>query len=131
MRAFIILSATLLFISCSGTAPIDNSAGNNQKPPAGSPADITSTGKKLYTSNCAACHKISGTGGKMEFDGKTIDPEDLTSEKMRNTPDDKMYVYIFDGVPDEGMPAFKDKLKEAEVREIVRYIRMELQKVSP
>jgi mono/diheme cytochrome c family protein len=35
------------------------------------------------------------------------------------------------GIPDEGMPAMKGKLSEAEMREIVRYVRTAIQKVPP
>lgn len=39
---------------------------------------------------------IGNRGGN--GNGKTIDPEDLTSDK--NTPDDKLYRYITNGIPD-------------------------------
>jgi mono/diheme cytochrome c family protein len=29
------------------------------------------------------------------------------------------------------MPAFKDKLSEAEIREVVRFVRIEIQKMAP
>ncbi|MBK9153107.1 MAG: cytochrome c [Chloracidobacterium sp.] len=86
------------------------------------------TGRKLYADNCAICHKESGKGGKVEIEGRSISPDDLTGEKIKKMPDDRIYKYIFDGIADEGMPAFKDKLSEAEIREVVRYIRSELQK---
>jgi mono/diheme cytochrome c family protein len=131
MKLTIIFAASLLFTSCGTSTPTNNSVGTNEKPAVSGPtvADIAAAGRKLYNQNCAACHRPSGKGGKMEFEGKTIDPEDLTSEKMKKMADDKMYGYIVDGLPDEGMPAFKEKLKEAEVREVVKYIRTELQKL--
>ncbi|MBN8161775.1 c-type cytochrome [Vibrio vulnificus] len=48
---------------------------------------------------------------------------------MRNFDDATIYKYIYNGVEDEGMPAFKDKLSEADIREVVRYIRAEIQKI--
>lgn len=103
----------------------DNSTNAAQNAP---PADAVETGRKLFAQNCAACHRETGTGGKMVFEGKTIDPDDLTSEKLKRISDQKIFEYILDGVPDEGMPAFKGKLKEPELREIVKFIRKELQK---
>ena len=86
-------------------------------------------GRNIYMSNCAACHKEDGRGGKIEIEGKSIDPDDLTANKFKSMPDDKIYGYIHKGIPDEGMPAFKDKLSEAEIREVVRYIRSEIQQI--
>lgn len=120
-------SLFLIHIGCAGTSSPSNKTTNS---PSSAPAtDTMAAGRKLYNQNCAACHRVSGKGGAMDFDGKTIDPEDLTSEKMVRTSDEKLYGYIIDGAPDEGMPSFKEKLKEPEIREIVRYMRTSLQKI--
>jgi mono/diheme cytochrome c family protein len=92
------------------------------------PPDTIEMGRKLYKQTCAACHKESGKGGKMVFEGKTINPDDLTSDKIKHLSDQKIFEYITEGVPDEGMPSFKGRLKEPEIREIVKFIRAELQK---
>ncbi len=81
--------------------------------------------------NCAACHKEDGTGGKIEIEGKSISPDDLTSAKIKAFDDKKITSYIYKGIEDEGMPAFKDKLSEAEIREVVRYVRADIQKMPP
>ena len=47
---------------------------------------------------------------------------------MKKEPDEEYYEYIEEGIPDEGMPSFKDVLKENEIKEVVKYIRAELQK---
>ena len=133
-RSVLIVIAAALALAC-GQAPQTNTSSNNTaqtnaSPAASAPAvDLMAQGRKLYVDNCAACHKENGRGGKITIDGKSIDPEDLTSEKIKTFPDDKMYRYIHNGIEDEGMPAFKDKLSEAEIREVVRYIRADLQKI--
>jgi mono/diheme cytochrome c family protein len=103
----------------------DNSANTAKSAP---PADNVDTGRKLYKQTCAACHKESGKGGKMVFEDKTINPDDLTGDKLKHVSDEKLFEYITVGVEDEGMPSFKGRLKEPEIREIVRFIRAELQK---
>ena len=129
----IVLMFALLAACTSSPAPNSGSNQNNIVVPPASPAiqppvDLMATGRKLYVDNCAVCHKESGKGGKVEIEGRSINPDDLTSDKIKKMPDDRIYKYIFDGIPDEGMPAFKDKLAEAEIREVVKYIRAELQK---
>jgi mono/diheme cytochrome c family protein len=95
-----------------------------------SDAETASAGAvKLYGDSCAGCHKEDGKGGKMTVEGKTIDPDDLTSAKMAGKTDDQLYKYIANGIPDEGMPAFKDKLSDAEIKSLVAHIR-ELQKAK-
>lgn len=128
LKCVLMLAAIALSLfACTANVPV-NTTGNANSVVVGTPADTLATGRKLYNQNCAACHRVNGAGGKLDFEGKTLDPEDLTSEKMVNTSDEKLYGYIFDGIPNEGMPAFKEKLKEPQIREIVRFIRAELQK---
>ncbi len=65
----------------------------------------------------------------MTIEGKTINPDDLTSEKIKKFSDEKISGYIMNGVVDEGMPAFKDKLSEAQIREVVQFIRKDFHKM--
>ena len=88
-------------------------------------------GKTLYANNCAKCHKEDGTGGKVEIDGKTLKADDLTKDKRVKMPDEKMLQIISDGIEDEGMPAMKDKLTQNEMKWIVRYVRIGIQKINP
>lgn len=132
----ILFSAVFLAWACgSASGPNTTINSNAAKPPAtpaaqASPAtDALAQGKKLYTDNCAACHKENGTGGKIEIEGKSITPDDLTAAKIKAFSDDKIIGYIYKGIEDEGMPSFKDKLSEAEIREVVRYVRNGIQKM--
>ena len=111
------------------TAALNAAAGNGAATPAATPADEFAMARPLYEQNCAGCHKEDGTGGKMTIEGKTLDVDDLTSEKIKKFDDAKIAKYIHDGIEDEGMPAFKDKLTEAQIREVVRYVRAEIQKM--
>jgi cytochrome c551 len=89
--------------------------------------DETASTKKIYTEKCVRCHKEDGTGGKVEIDGTTLNAEDFTVDKMKNMSDAKYIGYIENGVPDEGMPAFKGKLSDAEIKNLVKFIRSEFQ----
>jgi mono/diheme cytochrome c family protein len=124
-------------LGCGTAAPVNNapatnanaSSANAAKSPAGTPEVAVAQGKELYKQNCAICHKEDGTGGKMTIEGRTINPDDLTSEKIKKFSDEKITGYIVNGVVDEGMPAFKDKLSEAQIREIVAFVRTDIQKL--
>ena len=136
LKIFIVLGALSVTVACGNAGPanttVNNAAIRNANTfPAqtASPADEVAMGRQLYEQNCAGCHKEDGTGGAITIDGKTIDPDDLTSDKIKKLDNVRIIKYIYDGIEDEGMPSFKDKLTEAQIREVVRYVRAGIQKM--
>jgi mono/diheme cytochrome c family protein len=131
--------ATLGFLySCTNNAPSNNSGATASTNSATAPkasvntslaAEDTSTGRELYVAQCAKCHKESGEGGEVVLDGRKMKADNLTDDRRKRLTDEKMIKVMVDGIPDEGMPSYKDKLSEAEMREIVKYIRVDLQKM--
>jgi mono/diheme cytochrome c family protein len=122
-------------MACGNAATTSNTAtpkpaATTAATTAATPVDELAGGRALYNQNCAACHKEDGTGGRITIEGKTINPDDLTSDKIKKFTDEKISGYIMNGVEDEGMPAFKDKLAEAQIREIVSYVRRGIQKTN-
>ena len=125
------LFALVVFIAaCSQTAvtPVANNAPAKTNQPVAATAtpaavDEVAMAKELYAKNCMICHKDTGKGGKVTFEGKTINPDDLTSDKMKNKNDDKLNGYISEGFPDDGMPAFKGKLTTDEIKAVVKHVR--------
>ena len=137
MRSAITLTflfAAIVSLACSRNTYVENtSIAATPAPPAATPVATpvaVADGRALYVDNCAACHKENGTGGKMEIEGRKINPDDLTSEKIKGFSDDKIARYIRDGVEDEGMPSFKDKLSDAQIAEVIKYVRTTIQKKS-
>ncbi len=135
VKTFLILAAISLFIiACTQTETTTNNATENTNKPENTEAQATATpdelasGGKHYKEHCARCHKEDGTGGEVEIEGKTLDADNLTSDKMKKMPDEKYIKYITNGIKDEGMPAFKDVLSDEEMIEVVKYIREEIQK---
>src|SRR5215216_5277222 len=114
-------------LTASNTTAI-NTSNTNSVTPESSPTSVVMNGEELYKKNCAACHKEAGTGGKVTIEGRTIDPDNLVSDKKKNAPDEKFHSWIANGVPDEGMPAFKEKLSDPDIDQIIQYIRTGLQK---
>lgn len=80
-------------------------------------------GKELYALNCMICHKESGEGGEVTIKGKKLNAEDLTADKIKRASDEKLTRYVNDGIEDEGMPAFKEKLTAEEIRAVVAHVR--------
>jgi mono/diheme cytochrome c family protein len=139
--ASILATFSLLLIACADQKPASNTTAENVSPrntavniPEKSPEPMVENtleaGKTLYANNCAKCHKEDGTGGKVEIDGKTLKADDLTKDKRVKMPDEKMLQIISDGIEDEGMPAMKDKLSQNEMKWIVRYVRIGIQKIG-
>lgn len=88
------------------------------------PADTESieAGKKLYQRYCASCHgpQAKGDGG-LALSGGT--PSDLTDETWDyGSTDGEIFVVIRDGVSSD-MLAYKDKLNEKQIWQIVNFIR--------
>ena len=130
----VLISALFILYGCSATKTenvAQNTAATNVPTSIQSsetPSEVA-MGAKLYHDNCAKCHKDDGTGGKVTVDGKELEPDNLTGKKITAFTDEKIANYIKNGVEDEGMPAFKDKLTEDQIKEVIRYIRQDLQKV--
>lgn len=128
------ISTLLVNFGCS-TEKAPNVAVNStnaapvQPPLPAASIDELASGRNVYKQNCAACHKEDGTGGETIFEGKKMNAENLTSAKIKGFSDEKIIGYIQKGVEDEGMPAFEGKLSEGEMRDVVKFIRVELQKM--
>jgi mono/diheme cytochrome c family protein len=134
--SLILCSFALLAVACGETPKSNNTKADTNTPTSASKVNDASTpatdevasGKKIYTEKCSQCHKENGTGGKVTIEGKTINAYDFTSAKMKEMPDEKYIKYIKEGVPDEGMPAFKDQLNDEQIKSVIKYIRQEFQK---
>lgn len=96
-------------------------------PEAPEPPSELAIGEGKYKEYCSKCHKEDGTGGKVEIAGKTLNAENLVSDKMKKEPDSEYIEYITKGIPEEGMPSFEGELSEAEMKAVVKYIREKLQ----
>lgn len=132
---FVLLAVSVFVFACKVNDKPKNIAAENTnaaQAPADAPAapatDELATGGKLYKQNCAVCHKPDGTGGEVEIEGRTLKVEDLTTEKMKEEPDEEYIEYMVKGIPSEGMPSFKDELSRLEMEQIVKFIRAEFQK---
>ena len=88
------------------------------------PGDESSVGegRKIYLRHCASCHGPSGKGdGSMALAGGT--PSNLTDEIWdHGSSDGEIFVVIREGSSSD-MEAYKDKLTEKQIWQLVNYIR--------
>lgn len=108
-------------------AAVANTNKATNAPPT-APADVLADARKIYADKCVKCHKEDGTGGKVTIEDKTINADNFTTDKMAAMADEKYIDYIKNGVPDEGMPAFKNQLSDEQIKSVVKFIRTEFQK---
>ncbi|MBO0724695.1 MAG: cytochrome c [Blastocatellia bacterium] len=85
-------------------------------------AESVEAGKKLYQRHCAACHGPNGKGdGGMALSGG--EPSDLTDDAWdHGSTDGEIFVVIRDGVSAD-MLAYREKLTDKQIWQIVNYIR--------
>ena len=84
--------------------------------------ETVEAGKKLYQRYCASCHGPNGKGdGGLALSGG--EPSDLTDDAWdHGSTDGEIFVVIRDGVSAD-MLAYKDKLTEKQIWQVVNYIR--------
>jgi mono/diheme cytochrome c family protein len=128
----VVFFAAALIVGCGGMSTNNSTngdtAGNAGSTTAAANVAVTTSreldGKQLYIENCQICHRDTGKGGPVTVQGKKLKPADLTGERIRKRTDDDLIKGVNEGSPEDGMPAFKGKLKPDEIVAIVGYIRL-------
>ena len=100
-------------------------ANTDSPPPA---INELAAARRHYSEMCIKCHKEGGLGGISEVDGKKIKAPNFTSERMIKDDGADWLEAIQNGIPDDGMPAYKDKLSEPEMKDLIKLIRKDFQK---
>ena len=102
--------------------PRRNAETQKLKNPEPKNAETIEAGKKLYARHCASCHGPQGKGdGGMALAGGA--PSDLTDEAWDyGATDGEIFTAIRDGVSAD-MLAYKDKLNDQQLWQIVHLIR--------
>lgn len=77
------------------------------------------TGAEVYKAKCAMCHGANGSGDTAM--GKNLKLRDLGSADVQKLSDADLEKIITDGKGK--MPAYKGKVSEAEIDELVKVIR--------
>lgn len=141
LKICLVLIALSLFVfACSQNNPTNTAtvntivnnasvaANNNAQPQPTGTVDELANARKIYAASCVNCHKEDGKGGVTEIEGKKIKAPDFTSDKLKKEPDAEFIEIIKNGEKSDGMPAFKDKLSEEDIKNLVKLIRRDFQK---
>ncbi len=137
LKIALVLSANLLFIiACNQTQTINtNITGNtavvtNSNISIATPApaeDELASARKIYSEQCVKCHKEDGTGGVSIINGKRIKAQNFTSDRQKKAPDSEYIEVIENGEKEDGMPAFKGKISDDDIKNLVKLIRKDFQ----
>ncbi len=124
------IAIALVAIACTQTAtPTNSSTPTAAASPAASGSnasgDALAAARANYKKNCDACHGPQGVGGLVKVQNKEIKVASLKSEHALKHTDEQLAKKITNG--EEAMPSFKDKLSQAEIQDLVRFIRKEFQ----
>jgi mono/diheme cytochrome c family protein len=119
---------TLIGIACAG--PARETTNRSQPTLAASPVatatpDAMAAARANFEKHCAVCHGEKGEGGIVKIDNATLKVPSLTKGHALTHKDEQLAKQIANG--HEEMPAFKDKLTQAEIYGLVNFIRKELQ----
>jgi mono/diheme cytochrome c family protein len=83
------------------------------------PVRAQGDGAALYKAKCAACHAADGKGQTSM--GKTLKVRDLSSEEVQKQTDAELTAITESGKGK--MPAYKGKLTDAQIKDLVAFIR--------
>jgi cytochrome c6 len=83
------------------------------------PATRADDAAALYKSKCAMCHGADGSGDTPT--GKAMKVTDLRSDATQKQTDAQLIATTTDGK--NKMPAFKGKLTDAQIKDLVKYVR--------
>ena len=124
----IALAIALVAAACTETATPTNSptaTTSPAAPAASTPADPLAAARTNYAKHCEACHGPEGVGGLVKVEDKQIKVASLKAPGVVRHTDEQLAKAITNG--EEEMPAFKDKMTQAEIQDLVRFVRKEFQ----
>jgi mono/diheme cytochrome c family protein len=123
------LAALLTFACTEATSPtnLPTTSTATASPAAAATAtpDEFAAARTNYKKNCESCHGEKAEGGIVKVENKKLKVPSLKTGHAIHHPDADLVKKINTG--EDGMPAFKDKLKPEEIQELVRLIRKEFQ----
>jgi len=128
--ALLCVAIALVVSACTETATPTNTntartAASPAAPAATATADPLAGARANFTKNCEPCHGPTGEGGLAKVDNKQIKVPSLKAEHAIKHTDEQITKMITNG--EEAMPAFKDKMSQQEIADMVKFVRKNFQ----
>ena len=128
--ALLCVAIAMVALACTETPTTTNTntsrtAASPAAPAATATPDALAGARANFTKNCEPCHGPNGEGGPVKVDNKQIKVPSLKSEHAIKHTDEQIAKMITNG--EEAMPAFKDKMSQAEISDMVKYVRTHFQ----
>ena len=83
----------------------------------------TARGQVLYDEHCARCHGLTGKGDGPEAARLTVPPANFQTARSRAKTDFELLTAISYGIAFSPMHAWRGKITDEELLELVRYLR--------
>ena len=128
--ALLCVAIALVAFACTETPTTTNTntsraAASPAAPAATATPDPLAGARANFTKNCEPCHGPTGEGGLVKVDNKQIKVPSLKSDHAIKHTDDQIAKMITNG--EEAMPAFKDKMSQQEIADMVKFVRAHFQ----
>ncbi|MEO5378260.1 MAG: c-type cytochrome [Magnetococcus sp. DMHC-6] len=84
----------------------------------------TNPGRHIYTQHCSVCHGDKGDTARWARKGLTPQPRNFTkTQAQHDLTRPRMIFSVTYGRPESAMPAWKERLNQQEIEQVVDYIR--------
>ena len=128
--ALLCVAIALVALACTETPTTTNTnasrtAASPAAPAATATPDPLAGAQANFTKNCEPCHGPQGEGGLVKVDNKQIKVPSLKADHAIKHTDDQITKMITNG--EEAMPAFKDKMSQQEIADMVKFVRTHFQ----
>ena len=129
MKVRVVLFLLSLAVCHSVACNKQTSSTSNGAKPAPSTSttpDTFAAARGTFAKDCQTCHGVEGKGGPVKLeDGTRLRVPSLREGHALRHPNSDYVKQIMQG--GDGMPAFKDKLNQPQIDELINFIRHEFQ----
>ncbi|HEY0736347.1 MAG TPA: FixH family protein [Herpetosiphonaceae bacterium] len=118
------IAVVLLIVGIFGTSNGLATAYLTTQPPS-VPATAASIarGREVYAQNCVACHGPTGLGDGPAAATLNPRPANLQEHLAQGHTDQELYSWISEGITGTGMPAFKERLSDEDIWNVINAVR--------
>jgi mono/diheme cytochrome c family protein len=121
----LLLLLSVCLAACNGGTKTTTNNASPTPDKKATPDPLAAT-RAIYAKDCQECHGAKGEGGPVKLDdGTKLKVPSLREGHALRHPDSDFVKQITKG--GDGMPAFKDKLKQQEIDDLIRFLRQEFQ----